>query len=158
MKRILLLVTTISLLGCSKDDVEEVVVQPTTYQVVNDIEKQTTMSEYIDGTLYDVVVFKFRGDDLAGEDNLGDLDPDGGASKVLELDENIDKVKVSFEWVPKDSPASEFSERNYTASYTFITQETDNVITITGETMVSDKLMKADGSAKNSDVKMAISQ
>jgi hypothetical protein len=70
---------------------------PTTYQIVNN--KSLTSSEVdpmIDGSLYEVVVFVYFGDDIVRQDNISFVEPGGGLSREMEVPEMYDRIRVSF--------------------------------------------------------------
>lgn len=131
MKKLLLLLSVFVLVSCSKDDEET---SNTSYQIINNAHFENSNIEGADGTLYDIIVFKFIGDDVAGEDNLDNIPANGGTSDVIPIDERIDKIKVSFKLIPEEADQYDISDRMYTTSYTFITDGQVNTVTISNNT------------------------
>ena len=51
---------------------------------------------HLDGTLWEVIVFHFIGDDVAKQEDIRPIKYDGGTSGKIEIGDNIEKRKVSF--------------------------------------------------------------
>ncbi|MEO2070787.1 MAG: hypothetical protein ABGW99_05550 [Zunongwangia sp.] len=137
-KILLLFFLSVLLFSCSSDD-NEPEPQITTYRIVNNAERQPNenVSE-LDGTLYEVTVLKYIDDDLAGQDDLDPISAGGGKSNKIEISEDVEKIKVSFKWLPESSPYYDILDldRVYTASFTYINVGEDNEIIIDGNTLV----------------------
>ena len=146
MKKLFLLLTLFAVVSCSEEDVPEVKI--TSYQITNNMDTYESDYEFLDGTLYDVIVFKFIEDDLAGEDQLDAISPDGGTSDVIEIDEQVTKIKVSFKFLPERSEQYDLAERRYLASYTFITKDINNEVEINGNSMIQGTLRSQNTSLK----------
>ncbi len=145
MKKVLFLAFILPLLSCEKDKDSEKA--PTTYQIINNIER-FDYDEYLNGTLWEIVVFGYGGDDIIRQDNISTpVLPDGGLSEKKEITSDITKIKVSFKLLPKESPFYDLPENNrkYVVAFKNIVKETNNVVVIDGKTMLSGSL-KADTS------------
>lgn len=142
MKNILflLILAAVVTLGCKKDEPEPA--SPTTYQIVNDNEVNESTIEFLDGTLYEIVVFAYTGDDIARQDNVDPVGPSGSKSDIIEVPDTIEKIKISFKFLPKESPYYNLSSNNrkYVVSYTFLEKGKNNQVIIDGQTMVSGEL------------------
>ncbi len=139
LKFLLFAFSIFCLFSCEKDDQEEEV-KITTYQVINNTElnESDNISE-LNGTLYQVTVLKYRGEDLAGQDNLENpIEPNGGSSDVIEISDDIDKIKISFEFLPESSSYYDIVDldRLYTASFTFLENGVNNEVVFDGNTLV----------------------
>lgn len=144
MKKIIFFVLIIFLIGCKKDEPEK-----TTYQITNNITPvdTTQTEEYLDGTLWEIVVFCYNGDDIIRQDNLPFIKPDGHKSAITEVTDNITKVKVSFKYLPHESPNYDLSInfRRYVVAFCFIEKEKNNSIVIDDNTMLSGSLKSTFG-------------
>ena len=120
--------------SCKKEE------QPkTTYQIINNVTKVPTTIEFLDGTLWEVVVFCYNGTDIIRQDNLDPIATDGGKSVITEVTSNIEKVKISYMFLPAKSPYYSLSsnKREYVVALTTLEKGKNNIITIEGTTMVS---------------------
>ena len=90
----------------------------------------------LNSTLYDANLMLYNGSDFIGEIALGDISPGGGKSQTVELEDNVEKVKVRFRFLP--SSQTQFDNPiKYTAQFYLINANADNQISITDETLVS---------------------
>ena len=128
-------------MGCGGNDEPSLV---TSYQIINNVSKQITSDVYLDGTMWEIVVFKYRGDDVAGEDIVDPVRPEGDESKIIEVDSEITKVKISFKFLPKESSNYNLpiNYRRYYVSYNFLTPKMNNIITLEESTMLTDSRNK----------------
>lgn len=126
--------------SCSKED-------PTTFQIVNDCKVTTTSTEYLDGSIYEVIVFHYSGEDIIKQDNIDDISSGGGKSAIIEAPAGSEKVKVSFQLLPPESPYYNLSanDRMYVVAYTVLEKGVNNIIRINDNTMVDDGLGLTDG-------------
>lgn len=125
--------------SCSKEDQPE----PTTYQILNAWEKTTSEVEYLDGSIYEVVVFCYNDkDEIIREDNFAVVNSGGGRSEKKPVTENIVKVKVSFKFLPPQSPLYDLSSnvRKYLVTINYLTPGTNNEIVITENTMIKNTI------------------
>jgi hypothetical protein len=139
IKGVLIVLALISFSACNKsDDTPE----KTTYQIINNMEDQGDEIEYLDGTLWEVTVFCYIGDDIARQDNVDPVEPDGGESDMVEVKKEIEKVKVSFKLLPKASSLYDISANNrkYVASFFYLDKGKNTDIVIDGNTMVGPTL------------------
>lgn len=117
----------------------------TTIEVINNSERPETVYQQLNGSLWEPVVFCFRGDDVVDEIKLDPIRTDGGTSGIIEVDNEIEKVKVSFKFVPDDSELADQidNDRRYTVSYTYIEKNEHNIIYIDYDTFLSGSLTKS---------------
>ena len=142
-KLLTLLLSAIVLLGlisCEKDEKDN-----TTYEIINNTEHYESSMDYLDGTLWEVVVYHFIGDDVAKQENLDPIAYGGSSSGKIEIDNNIEKIKVSYKLLPRESQYYDLSanDRIYVVAYKYIKEGENNKIEIDGETMVNGSLKSA---------------
>lgn len=113
----------------------------TTYQVFNNRTKETTTVDYLDNTMYEVVVYCYVGSDVVRQDNY-DLIAPGAKSPIKEVPATYTKIKVSFKLLPAASPYYDMSSnsRKYSVVYTLLTPETNTISELNGQTMVSSSM------------------
>ena len=134
MKKLIIILSIALLVSCKK---EENTPDKTTYRIINNMDKVTTNDPYLNGSLYELVVFCYKGTDIARQDNIDSVRYGGGKSEIIEA--AYDKVKVSFKFLPKASTSYNLStnKRNYTVTTFYLTQGKNTDITIDGTTMIS---------------------
>jgi len=123
--------------SCSKE-VESV----TTYQILNTCSTTTPM-EYLDGSLYEVIVFCYNAkDEIIRTDNLEPIDAGGGLSKKVTVTNEIVKVKVSYKMLPPESIYSDLSSnvRMYVVNVFYIEKGKNTTITVQNMTMVKNTI------------------
>ena len=136
LKLLSLIAISLMLFSCQKEDAESV---KTTYRVINNGDVYSSPSDpYLTGALWDVIVFCYIGEDLARQDNLEPINP-GGRSKIMEVEDEFTKVKVSFMMLPEESEFYDRSSnyRKYVYTYSFLKKGENIDIIIDGETMIS---------------------
>lgn len=95
----------------------------------------------LNATMYNANLMLYNGSDFIGEISLGDVTPGGGKSQTVELDDNVEKVKVRFNFYP--SYQTQFDNPiKYTAQFFLINANEENKININDETLVSNSLDK----------------
>lgn len=142
MKKLIFLLSLVLIVSCSKKE------DPTTFQVVNDVTKiNTPVVQYLDGSLYEVVVFHYKGSDIIGQTEIDKIASGGGRSEIIDIPAGCEKMKVSFMYLPDNSPFYDDMERQYVVAYTLVQPEKNNIITITGQTMVSESMSMEKGNA-----------
>ena len=103
------------------------------------VQNNSTPVDYgygLNSTLYNANLMLYNGSDFIGEIALGDITPGGGESQSIELDDNVEKVKVRFNFFP--SYQTQFDNPiKYTAQFFLINANEENKITLTDETLVS---------------------
>lgn len=121
--------------SCEKDEDSS----KTTYQIINNCTYNESSIDYLDGTMWEIIVIKYIDDDIAGQDNVDPVSPDGGKSDIIEIDNDVEKLKVSYKYLPQESEYYDLdiNERKYVAAYTYLDEGENNVITITNSTLVS---------------------
>jgi hypothetical protein len=118
---------------------------PTTIEIINNNEKLQDSYQQLNGSLWEVVVFCFHGDDVVDEIHLEPIRAEGGTSGTVEVDQDIEKVKVSFKFLPDDSEIADLidNDRLYVVTVTYLEKHEHNVITVDGETFLSRSLTKS---------------
>lgn len=122
--------------GCEEEESE------TTIQIRNEIQKMRTRPVELDGTLYDVVVYEFKRGDLIGHKNIGNIEPEGGNTGKIRMEE-AEKVKIGFYFLPKEFQPEDMVEMYYTSGYFYIKKNKNKMIVIDGNTMLSNMLKNA---------------
>lgn len=131
-KTLLFLFSALVLMSCEKPE--------TTYQVLNNCSRVEISEEpLMDGSLFEVVVFHYIGDDVAGQDDLDPVRWGGGKSDIITVKDNIEKVKLSFKMIPPESDYfdSPLNKRYYLVAYTYIDAEKNNIIEVNDNSMVT---------------------
>ena len=90
----------------------------------------------LNATMYNANLMLYNGNDFIGEIALGDITPGGGESQTVELDDNVEKVKVKWNYYPSNQTLFDNPIR-YTAQFYLINANEENEITLTDETLVS---------------------
>lgn len=123
--------------SCKKDEVTP----PTTYQIFNNMTKSTSTMPYLDGSLYEVVVYCYLGADIVRQDNYDAIAP-GQKTAIKEVLPTYTKMKVSFKFLP---PASDYynmasNTRKYIVTYTPLEVEKNTISEINDNSMVSSSM------------------
>ena len=129
--------------SCEKDEKDPV----PAYQVVNNMDEYTDNEgvEELDGTLYDATVYYFKENgDMIGNEELGNLPPDGGTSQEVEVTDKKDaeKVKVGFLYLPRDNSYDVENPTYYTKSFYYLEKGETKEIEINGNTMIGTQMEK----------------
>lgn len=138
MKTKILLISFIILAyfsGCKKAEDPK-----TTYQIVNNCTVTTYAEDsYLDGSLWEVVVSSYVGTDIVKQDNIARVAPAGGKSEIIEVNSNYEKVKVSFKFLPPQSPNYSLAGniRHYVVAVTLLEKGKNNLITVDDKTQIS---------------------
>lgn len=130
------------LVGCESEEVAPKLT--TTYQVFNNSEAYSSKTDpYLNGSMYDVVVFCFAGDDIVREDSYPKI-PIGGKTVIKEVPEAITKIKTSFKMVPEQSSNynSSGNNRKYVVSFTLIEKGKNVIAEINGDSMIKGTMIK----------------
>jgi hypothetical protein len=149
MKRINTLLIAITLIAVFTSSCEEDEKDPLpAYQVINNTEEFTDNEgiEELDGTLYDATVYYFKENgDMIGNEELGDLPPDGGTSQKVEVTDKKDaeKVKVGFRHLPSYNSYEIENPVYYTESFYYLEKGETKEIEINGNTMVGTQMEKS---------------
>lgn len=109
--------------------------KPTTVQVVNNSSFFNSTIEGLDGTMYETSVLLYKGNDLVGQESIGDLMYGGDKSSFIEVEDYVDKAKVMFKFLPNSTIYS--NPYKYTAQFYVISINEKNEIIITDETLIS---------------------
>lgn len=136
MKKVMFLILfSIVLFSCS--DKEEPVV--TSYQVFNNTSYYSSSVPYLDGSLYEVVVFCYAGSDVVREDSYEKIAP-GSKSPVKEVPSSVTKIKVSYKYLPPASTVYSTAKRNYLVSFTLMEPGKNVIAELNDESMVSNSM------------------
>jgi len=126
MKKLYFLIAVAALLlSCTK---------PTTVQVVNN-GSFFNGSGGLNGTLYNATLILYKGNDLVGQVNLGDITYGGGKSKIVEVEDYVEKAKLMFKFFPSTTTYS--NPFKYTSQFYILSSNKDNQIVITDQTLIS---------------------
>lgn len=140
MKKLTVVLFMVALIiSCKKEE-------PTTYQIVNNSEVTSSTIPYLDGSMYEVVVFHYSGEDITKQDNIKKIEPAGGKSEIIEVPASTEKLKVSFKFLPPESSFydSDANNRKYVVAFSIITKEKNNLITVDGNTMIKETISKSE--------------
>lgn len=102
----------------------------TTFQVSNNLELSPPV-ELIDGSLWEVVVYYYIGDNLVKMDSISPV-LTGEISAKKEISSDYEKLKFSFQFAPKKSQYyfGYANCRRYSENFTFLRKGENNVIEI----------------------------
>ncbi|HEY3373389.1 MAG TPA: hypothetical protein VGK10_21270 [Prolixibacteraceae bacterium] len=135
MKKILLIaIMSILFFGCKKDEDSA----KTTYQISNNTTRINTSSDpYLNGTMWEIVVYCYIGSDIVRQDNIVSVSPGGGKSDMIEVPSNYEKIKVSFKFLPPQSAYYDLSlnNRKYVVAYTLLGKGKNSIVSISDDTM-----------------------
>lgn len=124
------------LISCKKEE------DKTTYQIINNAELELTDIQYLDGSMYEVIVFHFKGDDVIHQDEIIKIEAGGGKSEIFDVSDGCEKLKLSFRFLPEQSDLYDIpaNSRKYLVDFTVVEQGKNNILTLTGQTMISDSM------------------
>lgn len=124
------------LISCKKEE------DMTTYQIINNAELELTDIQYLDGSMYEVIVFHFKGDDVIHQDEIIKIEAGGGKSEIIDVSDGCEKLKLSFRFLPEQSDLYDIpaNSRKYLVDFTVVEQGKNNILTLTGQTMISDSM------------------
>lgn len=132
---VLLILTLMSTLmqSCTKDEPEV-----TSYQIINNMQKVETSYEYLDGSMYEIVVLQYKGTEVIKQDNIRKISSGGGKSEVIKTDPQCEKISISFKMLPPESPYYNLSsnDRIYVVTRYYLTPNKTTSVTIDGNTIV----------------------
>lgn len=128
---------------CSSCREEE---KPTTYQLFNNSNRIVTDIQYLDGTMYEVIVHHYYKTKLIQENNIGEIATEGGKTGLMNVPANTDLFKVSFKFLPARSPdyIAPWNIRYYMIDYKIIVREENNILGVNGGSFISDTIVKRD--------------
>jgi hypothetical protein len=117
----------------------------TTYQIFNSSNKVYTNIEYLDGSMYEVIVYHYNRTSIVRQDTIDEILTNGGNTELYEVPENADLFRVSFKFLPSKSPLynSTWNTRFYLTDYKIITRGDNNIFGINGGSYISDKISKS---------------
>ena len=125
MKKIYLLLAVVLIaVSCTK---------PTTVQVVNNFPLLTGF-DFSDGTIYDVTLITYQGDNKVGQINLGFITYGGCKSEIIELEDYVEKIRVVYK---HSSNQAQINPEWYIRDFFYISPNKDNIIVIDGNVSIS---------------------
>ena len=134
MKQVILLIALLPIffVSCKKD------VTLTSYQIFNNSTAVSSTTPYLDGSMYEVVVYCYVGTDIVRQDNIVAIKT-GEKSIIKEVPSTYTKIKVSFKLLPPASAYYDlsFNSRYYTVTYTLLESEKNTISEINGHSMLS---------------------
>jgi hypothetical protein len=142
MKRLFFLFAIIVFYSC------KVAPLPTTYQVCNSTTPFATDIPYLDGSIYQVLVYHYSNAILIQQDSFVKISSKDGKSEIMNVPDRTEVLKVSFKMLPPESPLynSPGNKRYYLADPVIVRREENNIIGINGSTYISDTLIKSNSS------------
>ncbi|MEG1556207.1 MAG: hypothetical protein RR356_05730 [Bacteroidales bacterium] len=118
--------------GCSKKD--------TSIQIINNCNPIQSNTEFLDGTLWEIVVFKYFDGIIVSQSFIGNIKY-GDTSNIIVSKVRTDNVKISFKMLPNESSLYKIPDnaRKYTFDYA-IKDGVKNVIIIDSTTRLNDRV------------------
>jgi hypothetical protein len=100
---------------------------------------EQTGFDYLNGSMYEVTVFHYSGNDIIKQDNITKVASGGGKSELMDAPENSQKIKVSFKLLPPESPYYSLDLNNWITivAFTTIVKGQNNIITLNDNTIIS---------------------
>jgi|WetSurMetagenome_2_1015567.scaffolds.fasta_scaffold159919_2 hypothetical protein len=138
MKKLIFILSVIFCISC-----DEVLVPPempqtkasmsepsTTYQISDNLQFHPPV-EFIDGSLWEVVVFYYIGNDMVGIDSISPV-LTGNISAKIKVPSTYEKIKYSFQLAPKKSQYyfGCANCRRYSENFIFLVKGENNIIEI----------------------------
>ena len=107
---------------------------PTIYQIFNSSTPVATNLEYLDGSIYEVIVYHYSKSIIIHQDSIDKVASGGGKTGLIDVPANTEILKVSFKILPFKSPYydSPGNKRLYMLDYKIVTREVNNIIGING--------------------------
>jgi hypothetical protein len=135
---LLIVVLTFSACKKEKDPV-------TTYQIINNSTVYISGIDYFDASMYQVTVFHYNGTDIVKQDNITKIASGGGKSDIINVPSNSQKIKISFKFLPPESPLYSLSSNHWIniTAFTIIVKGQNNIVTMDDHTIVGDGLGKS---------------
>jgi hypothetical protein len=119
---------------------------PTTYQIFNSTTPISTGIQYLDGSVYEVIVCHYSENKIIHQDTIDEIDAKGGKTALIDVPAKTELLKVSYKFLPSKSPYYNiaWNVRFYLVDFKIITRETNNIIGINGSSYISDTIVKSD--------------
>ena len=110
----------------------------TSYQVFNNSTKSSYSDPYLNGDMYEVVVYCYAGSDIVRQDNYTQISC-GEKTAIKEVPSAVTKIQVSFKLLPPASKNYNISSnyRMYVKTYYLIEQDKNIVAELNDNSMVS---------------------
>jgi hypothetical protein len=142
MKKLFFLLAILVFCSSCTDEVEK----PTTYQIFNNSNMIVTNVEYLDGTMYEVIVYHLKDKKILKQDTIAEIATKGGKTGLMNVPGNSDNLKVSFKFLPSKSPNynDPWNIRFYLLDYMYIERGKNNILGINGGSFISDTIFRTD--------------
>jgi hypothetical protein len=121
--------------GCKKAEED-----PATCQIINNCLSFTSgLDSYFNGSLYEVIVYSYAGNEIVKEYKIGIISSAGGKSEIFEVAPGCDKIRLSFKFLPASSANynSANNIRLYVVASKRIQKGASNILTLQGNVLVS---------------------
>jgi hypothetical protein len=137
-----LFIVLIIIVFCSSCKDEQL---PTTYQIFNSSNRLVTNINYLDGSMYEVIVYHYSGTKIIQQDSFDKIATAGGKTGLMDVPANTDLIKLSFKFLPPESPFynDPWNARYYMIDYKMITRGDNNIFGINGGSYISDTIVKS---------------
>ena len=138
-KTLFLFVLLFALVSCDRKGED---LTGTTYKIINNMTYLESTTEYLDATLWDIIVYYYVGETMTGQESIDPISPEGGESEVISVSDEIEKIKISFKFLPPESPYyhEEFNYRQYTTLFSYLRTGGHKDIVLTDNTQVKTTL------------------
>jgi hypothetical protein len=152
MQKILLftiaLLVSILFWGCTQTENGD-----TTYQISNKVTKIDSADPYLNGSLYEVIIYEYSGNNVVSEMEIDKISVNGKTS-IFTAEEKTNTIRISFRLLPKASPNYNIPEnsRKYTVQYYSLKKGKLTVVEIDDDTRITNELKKSNSG--NNDEKM----
>jgi hypothetical protein len=119
---------------------------PTTYQIFNNSNRIYTNIEYLDGSMYEVIVYHYNRSSVVRQDTIDEILTNGGETKMIDVPANSDLFRISFKFLPSKSPRynDSWNTRFYLTDYKIINRGDNNIFGVNGGSYISDKISESD--------------
>jgi hypothetical protein len=134
MKTSILILLVLLCVGCEESllptEKSLTIESSTTFQISNSLKLYPAV-EYIDGSLWEVVVYYFIGSEIVNTDTINPVLTNEISAK-LAISSNCEKIKFSFQLAPKKSQyyCGASNCRRYSANFIVLEKGKNNVIEI----------------------------
>jgi hypothetical protein len=127
--------------SCKKEQLQ----LPTTYQIFNSSTPVVTRFEYLDNSMYEVIVYHYSGTNIIKQDSIDKIATGGGKTGLMDVPANTDLIKVSFKFLPSKSPNynAPWNIRFYAIDYKIIVRGKNNILGFNGGSYISDTIVKS---------------
>lgn len=129
------------LTSCEGDDFTST---PKSYRIINNFEEQYTPSDpYLDGSLYEVIVFQLNSrEEVIREDYIPVIRAGGYASQVIRVANTCESIQVSFLDLPTNQGGI-LNHRYYTVQYFRLPKDRISDVVIDSDTPITTNVSMA---------------